>query len=54
MSGAAGVAVMAGLTEMVITARDVLVLVGLALFLAIGLKPAVSVLARHKSPGGRR
>jgi predicted PurR-regulated permease PerM len=35
---------------MVITVRDVLVLIGLALFLAIGLEPAVSVLARHKFP----
>jgi predicted PurR-regulated permease PerM len=35
---------------MIITVRDVLVLIGLALFLAIGLEPAVSVLARHKVP----
>ncbi|HWR49241.1 MAG TPA: hypothetical protein VN327_16780 [Pseudonocardiaceae bacterium] len=50
MSAAAGVAVMVSLAEMVITVRDVLVLIGLALFLAIGLEPAVSVLARHKFP----
>lgn len=50
MSAAAGVAVMVGLTEMIITVRDVLVLIGLALFLAIGMEPAVSVLARHKFP----
>ena len=41
---------MVSLAEMVITVRDVLVLIGLALFLAIGLEPAVSVLARHKFP----
>ena len=50
MSAAAGVAVMVGLVDMVITVRDVLVLIGLALFLAIGLEPAVSLLARHKFP----
>jgi predicted PurR-regulated permease PerM len=50
MSAAAGVAAVAGLAEMVITVRDVLVLIGLALFLAIGLEPAVSVLARYKFP----
>jgi predicted PurR-regulated permease PerM len=50
LSGAAGVAVMAGIVEMIITVRDVLVLVGLALFLAVGLEPAVSVLARRKVP----
>ena len=50
MSAAAGVAVMAGTVEMIITVRDVLVLIGLALFLAIGLEPAVSVLARHRFP----
>ncbi|HET9256978.1 MAG TPA: AI-2E family transporter [Pseudonocardiaceae bacterium] len=50
MSATAGVAVMAGLADMVITVRDPLVLIGLALFLAIGLEPAVSFLARHKFP----
>ncbi|PZS18049.1 MAG: AI-2E family transporter [Pseudonocardiales bacterium] len=50
MSATAGVAVMVGLADMVITVRDVLVLIGLALFLAIGLEPAVSLLARHKFP----
>jgi predicted PurR-regulated permease PerM len=50
MSAAAGVAVTVGMAEMIITVRDVLVLIGLALFLAIGLEPAVSVLARHKFP----
>jgi predicted PurR-regulated permease PerM len=50
MSAAAGVAVMVGTVEMIITVRDVLILIGLALFLAIGLEPAVSVLARHQLP----
>lgn len=50
MSAAAGVAVTVGMVQMVIAVRDVLVLIGLALFLAIGLEPAVSVLARHKLP----
>ncbi|MGH3830692.1 MAG: AI-2E family transporter [Pseudonocardiaceae bacterium] len=50
MSAAAGVAVTVGLVEMIITARDLLVLIGLALFLAIGLEPAVALLARHKFP----
>jgi predicted PurR-regulated permease PerM len=50
MSGAAGVAVTVGVVEMIITVRDVLVLIGLALFLAIGLEPVVSVLTRYKFP----
>jgi predicted PurR-regulated permease PerM len=50
MSAAAGVAVTAGLVIMIITARGMLVLIGLALFLAIGLEPAVSVLARRWLP----
>jgi predicted PurR-regulated permease PerM len=50
MSATAGVAVMVGVIEMIITVRDMLELIGLALFLAIGLEPAVSVMARHKIP----
>jgi predicted PurR-regulated permease PerM len=50
MSAAAGVAVTAGLVAMIITVRGILVLIGLALFLAIGLEPAVSVLARRWLP----
>ena len=50
MTAAAGVAVTAGLVEMIITARQVLVLIGLALFLAVGLEPAVSWLARRWLP----
>jgi predicted PurR-regulated permease PerM len=48
--GAAGVAVTLLLAELVVTARDVLVLIGLALFIAIGLEPAVSWLARRRFP----
>jgi predicted PurR-regulated permease PerM len=50
MSAAAGVAVTAGLVVMIITVRGILVLIGLALFLAIGLEPAVSILARRWLP----
>jgi AI-2E family transporter len=50
MSAAGGVAVTAGLVAMIITVRGILVLIGLALFLAIGLEPAVSVLARRWLP----
>jgi predicted PurR-regulated permease PerM len=50
MSAAAGVAVTAGLVVMIITVRGILVLIGLALYLAIGLEPAVSVLARRWLP----
>lgn len=50
-----GVAVTVGLVEMIVTVRDVLVLIGLALFLAVGLEQAVSFLARGiRSHGGRR
>jgi predicted PurR-regulated permease PerM len=44
--GAIGVATAYGLVQVVVAARDVLVLVGLALFLAIGLDPAVRWLCR--------
>jgi predicted PurR-regulated permease PerM len=50
MSAAAGVGVTVGVVAMIITARGMLVLIGLALFLAIGLEPAVSVLARRWLP----
>jgi predicted PurR-regulated permease PerM len=50
MSAAAGVAVTYGLVELVIRARAVLVLIGLALFIAAGLEPAVSWLTRHRFP----
>jgi predicted PurR-regulated permease PerM len=47
MAAAAGVAVTIGLVELLIKARSVLVLIGLALFIAAGLDPAVSWLQRH-------
>ncbi len=47
MAAAAGVAVTIGLVELIIHARSVLVIVGLALFLAAGLDPAVTWLTRH-------
>jgi predicted PurR-regulated permease PerM len=50
MSAAAGVAVTYGLVELVIRARSVLVLIGLALFIAAGLDPAVTWLTRHRLP----
>jgi predicted PurR-regulated permease PerM len=50
MSATAGVAVTVGVIAMIITARSVLVLIGLSLFLAIGLEPAVSVLTRRWLP----
>lgn len=50
MLGAAGVAVTFGIVEAVVTARAVLVLIGLALFIAVGLQPVVSWLLRHGVP----
>jgi predicted PurR-regulated permease PerM len=50
MSAAAGVAITIGLFELVIRARSVLILIGLALFIAAGLDPAVSWLTRHRLP----
>ena len=50
MAAAAGVAVTYGLVELVIRARSVLVLIGLALFIAAGLDPAVGWLTRRRLP----
>jgi predicted PurR-regulated permease PerM len=50
MTAAAGVAVTYGLVELLIKARSVLVLVGLALFIAAGLDPMVSWLTRRRLP----
>lgn len=47
MAGAAGVAVTYALAQVVLGTRDILVLIGLALFLAAGLEPAVSWLMGH-------
>ena len=50
MTAAAGVAVTYGLVEIFIRARSVLVLIGVALFIAAGLDPIVSWLTRRKLP----
>ena len=50
MAAAAGVAVTYGLVELLIRARSVLVLIGLALFIAAGLDPAVKWLTRRRLP----
>jgi predicted PurR-regulated permease PerM len=47
MKGAAGVAVTYGLVELFIRARSVLILIGLAFFIAAGLDPVVVWLTRH-------
>jgi predicted PurR-regulated permease PerM len=50
LTGAAGVAVTYGIVELVISIQDVLILIGLALFLAIGLEPAVSWMVNRRVP----
>ncbi|MEV7037524.1 AI-2E family transporter [Amycolatopsis sp. NPDC051061] len=50
MAAAAGVAVTYGLIQLLAGAEQILVLVGLALFLAIGLEPVVSWLVNHRFP----
>ena len=50
MTAAAGVAVTYGAMHMLITARSVLVLIGVAFFLALGLEPAVSWFVNHQFP----
>jgi predicted PurR-regulated permease PerM len=50
MTAAAGVAVTYGLVEIFIRARSVLVLIGVALFIAAGLDPIVSWLTRRRLP----
>jgi predicted PurR-regulated permease PerM len=47
MTGAAGVAVTYGLVELFLRARAVLILIGLAFFIAAGLDPVVAWLTRH-------
>jgi predicted PurR-regulated permease PerM len=47
LAAAAGVAVTIGLIEVIVHARSVLILIGLALFVAAGLDPAVTWLTRH-------
>jgi len=50
MAAAAGVAVTVGLVELLISARSVLILIGLALFVAVGLEPLAGWLTRHRVP----
>jgi predicted PurR-regulated permease PerM len=50
MTGAFGVAVAFGLVEVASRARSVLIIIGLALFIAVGLDPVVSWLVRHRFP----
>ncbi len=48
LAGAFGVAVAYGLVEVVIRARSVLIIIGLAAFIAVGLDPIVGWLVRHR------
>lgn len=50
MKAAAGVAVTFGVVQLIITARQVLILIGLAFFLATSLESTVSWLVRHRLP----
>ena len=50
MTGALGVAVAYGLVELFLRARSVLILIGLAMFIAVGLDPIVGWLVRHRMP----
>ncbi|MET0234488.1 MAG: AI-2E family transporter [Kibdelosporangium sp.] len=50
MAAAAGVAVTYGLVQVVVGLRDVLILIGLALFIAIGMEPLVSWLVNRRFP----
>jgi predicted PurR-regulated permease PerM len=50
MTAAFGVAVAYGLIELVIRARSVLIIIGLAMFIAAGLDPIAGWLVRHRVP----
>ncbi|HEY0718750.1 MAG TPA: AI-2E family transporter [Streptosporangiaceae bacterium] len=50
MAGAFGVAVTYGLVELFLRSRSILIIVGLALFIAVGLDPVVSWLTRRGWP----
>lgn len=50
MAAAAGVAVTYGLVQLAVSVRGILVLIGLALFLAVGMEPAVSWLTGRRFP----
>lgn len=50
MTGAFGVAVTYGLVELFVRARSILIIIGLALFIAVGLDPVVGWLTRRGVP----
>ena len=50
LTGAAGVAVTYGMAELVSKAGSVLILIGMAFFMAAGLEPVVAWLTRHRVP----
>jgi predicted PurR-regulated permease PerM len=50
MLGAAGVATTYLIAELIVTAQSMLVLIGLAFFIAVGLEPAVSWLVNRRMP----
>jgi predicted PurR-regulated permease PerM len=50
MLGAAGVATTYLIAELIITAQSMIVLIGMAFFIAVGLEPAVSWLVNHRFP----
>ncbi|WP_190816489.1 hypothetical protein [Saccharopolyspora pogona] len=50
MAAAAGVAVTYGVIELIIAARQVLILIGYVFFIATGSEPTVSWLIRHRLP----
>lgn len=50
MTATAGVAVTYGAIQLLALAGNMLILIGLALFLAVGMEPAVSFLAKHRWP----
>jgi predicted PurR-regulated permease PerM len=50
LTAAFGVAVAYGLIELTIRARSVLIIIGLAMFIAAGLDPIVGWLVRHRMP----
>ena len=50
LAGAAGVAVTYGLVELLIRSRSILIIIGLGLFIAVGLDPVVSWLTRRNVP----
>jgi predicted PurR-regulated permease PerM len=50
LTAALGVAVAYGLIEVIIRARSVLIIIGLAFFIAAGLDPIVGWLVRHRMP----